>query len=312
MAENESRTDVIRRLMATPPGEFVAARNQLAKTLRADGDKDTAKAVAALRRPSVADWVFNVLATDEPDAIDGFADAATEVQAAQAAAIEGRAGGDIREAMRALRDRTGALVALARPRLKQPGLPASGSSVGDLTSRLAEIAGSEAATELLRSGLLGAGDPGGADPFEGLELPTRSTARGSGAAKRASTKRATTKAAASEKRRPKAGDREREKKAADDARADERRARVRALADAERAHDRALKALGRVDSEFERVTAALAKAQSAADEAQAKLDAARAQHERAEAKRAEAAEVVAAAEDAVADAQRAVDGDRAS
>jgi hypothetical protein len=41
-------------LYRLPLGEFVAARDQLARQLRAAGDRDAARQVARLRRPSIS------------------------------------------------------------------------------------------------------------------------------------------------------------------------------------------------------------------------------------------------------------------
>ncbi|MGH9179173.1 MAG: hypothetical protein ACRD0N_11565 [Acidimicrobiales bacterium] len=43
-------------LYALDPEEFTAARNELAKQLRAEGRRDHATAVGKLRRPSVTAW----------------------------------------------------------------------------------------------------------------------------------------------------------------------------------------------------------------------------------------------------------------
>src|SRR4051794_33762768 len=48
-------------LLTVPPDEFVAARNALAKSLRAAGRKQEAAAVAALRRPTAVDWALNMV-----------------------------------------------------------------------------------------------------------------------------------------------------------------------------------------------------------------------------------------------------------
>jgi hypothetical protein len=50
------------RLYALPLNEFTAARDELAKRLRADGDRDRADEVKALRKPTVAVWLVNQLA----------------------------------------------------------------------------------------------------------------------------------------------------------------------------------------------------------------------------------------------------------
>lgn len=49
-------------LYGLPLEQFVARRSELAKSLRADGDREAAAAVAKLRKPNVAAWTVNQLA----------------------------------------------------------------------------------------------------------------------------------------------------------------------------------------------------------------------------------------------------------
>ena len=49
-------------LYGLPLEQFVARRNELAKSLRAEGNRDAAGAVAELRKPTVAAWTANMLA----------------------------------------------------------------------------------------------------------------------------------------------------------------------------------------------------------------------------------------------------------
>src|SRR5690348_11137037 len=51
-------------LYGLPLGEFTAARNELAKRLRAGGENERAEAVKGLRKPSAAVWLVNQLAHD--------------------------------------------------------------------------------------------------------------------------------------------------------------------------------------------------------------------------------------------------------
>lgn len=180
-------TDTLRSLLATLPSEFVARRTEVAEQLRADGDRDGAAAVKALRRLGVADWALNVAAGEDPEAAAGFADAADAVLDAQEEAMAGRGGADLRERLAELRSRTAHLVAAAHAVAERHGQRGSGSSTIDLAARLAEIGANRAAADLLRNGLLGAADPGVADPFgvvaDGGERPPR-TARTAGTSRR--------------------------------------------------------------------------------------------------------------------------------
>jgi hypothetical protein len=163
----------LRELFASPPPEFVASRNALAKRLRAEKRRDEAGAVATLRRPSWIDWALNTVAEREPAAVGDFADAAEVLREAQAASIEGRAGPDLRGALQALRDATTALARRAGRELSGAGRD---PETAELTSRLGEIAGLEAAVEQLRGGVLGSADPGEEELFAGL-TPAPSRAR---------------------------------------------------------------------------------------------------------------------------------------
>ena len=57
-------------LYVLPLDNFTAARDSLARRLKSEGDDDGARAVASLRKPSVAAWALNRVARDDPDAIE--------------------------------------------------------------------------------------------------------------------------------------------------------------------------------------------------------------------------------------------------
>jgi hypothetical protein len=85
-------------LYGLPLDEFIAKRGELAKALRADGRRDEATAVTALRKPSVAAWAVNQLVRSQRKAIadlfasgDELSDTQTEVLAGRqdAAALRG-------------------------------------------------------------------------------------------------------------------------------------------------------------------------------------------------------------------------------
>jgi len=146
------------QLLATPPDEFVAARNALAKQLKADGRRDEAAEVGSMRRPSWVDWALNVAAADHAGDVERFAEAAELMRAAQRGAVTGRGGVDLRTAMTGLRDRTGELARRVNGVLTDHG---RGAALPEITERLAEVATSDAATGQLRAGLL-LGDVGDA------------------------------------------------------------------------------------------------------------------------------------------------------
>ncbi|HEX5740813.1 MAG TPA: hypothetical protein VFY17_04570 [Pilimelia sp.] len=114
--EDESRA--VDALFAAPPEQFVAGRNTAVAAAKAAGDPGRAQRLAALRRPTVAAWLVNLLALGAPDALAALEPLADRLRAAQ------RTGDG--EALRAL--------ATERRRL-----------VGALVRRAAELAGAAGA-----------------------------------------------------------------------------------------------------------------------------------------------------------------------
>jgi hypothetical protein len=159
--------ETLRHLYTLPPEEFVAARNALAKELRAAKDREGAALVAKLRRPAVPEWALNVVAAEQPKLVDSVVDAAARVRDAQTAAVEGREGGDVRAALRDLRENGQALLAAAEKAISRSGRP-SAPQMAALAGHLAEITGNEAVGEQLRGGHLGSADVDTVDPFAGL------------------------------------------------------------------------------------------------------------------------------------------------
>ena len=169
-------TGILQRLFRVPPPEFVAERNKIAKALKADGEKDLATAVSAVRRPGVSDWALDVTAAEFADDVAELVEAANEVLDAQEAAMDGRDGGDLRIRLKLLRVCAATVANQASGIAAKAGQTGAGSSTMDITSRLTEIAANRNALRLLQRGLLGAEDPGAADPFGIADTETSSEA----------------------------------------------------------------------------------------------------------------------------------------
>jgi uncharacterized coiled-coil protein SlyX len=58
------------QLYAAPGADFIATRNELAKQLKADGDQLGSTRLKALRKPTVAAWLANLVARERPDELD--------------------------------------------------------------------------------------------------------------------------------------------------------------------------------------------------------------------------------------------------
>ncbi len=103
----EGIEDRVDALLATPPQQFTAARNALAKQLQGDGLRDAAAEVKRLPRPSVSLWILNQLAREQPAVIDSYLEAAQLLREAH------QSGGDIRAATPPQRDAESRVVAAA-------------------------------------------------------------------------------------------------------------------------------------------------------------------------------------------------------
>lgn len=90
----------VARVYGAAPGEFVALRTALVAQAKAEGDKDAAAEIGALRKPSVAAWVINQVVRREGEVIDALRDLGARLRHAQSTLdAAGLAG------MRAERDR---------------------------------------------------------------------------------------------------------------------------------------------------------------------------------------------------------------
>jgi hypothetical protein len=100
MANNEpmTRDHRIEDLYKGSPGEFVSARNALAKTLTGD----EARRVKRLQKPTAVAWAVNRLYWHARPAYDRLADAGRRLRSAQVATLKGRSS-DVRRAAEAHR-----------------------------------------------------------------------------------------------------------------------------------------------------------------------------------------------------------------
>lgn len=139
----EELDDVVDRLYELRPDEFVPARDDAVAAAKADGDKDLAKAIGRLRRPSKAAWLANLLARKRGEQLDGLL----------------ALGGDLADAQRTLDGQALRALSSQRNRLV--------SAMAREAGRLAYEAGDNAGESVLRevSGILEAAlaDPAVAD-----------------------------------------------------------------------------------------------------------------------------------------------------
>jgi hypothetical protein len=159
----------IDQLYSVPPEQFTAARNELANSLREDGQRSDAEKVRGLRRPSLGAWVLNQLARTRPQEIARLVKAGERLRKIQASGK-----GDLRVATQEERAVAGELLAHARSILEESGRAPTEAALQPVRTTLAAAAADPTAAEQLREGRLA----GELEPpaFGGLlgQMPRRS------------------------------------------------------------------------------------------------------------------------------------------
>lgn len=100
MAERLDLDDIIARLYASEPEEFIAQRKEAVRALKAAGQRDEAETVGRVAKPSASAWAVNVLAHREPAVIDDVVEHGDVLRRAQTG---GTSAAEMRETQRARR-----------------------------------------------------------------------------------------------------------------------------------------------------------------------------------------------------------------
>jgi hypothetical protein len=137
------------RLFAVPLEDFVAERKQVAKELRAAGDREAAAGVAKLPKPTPPAWALNQLAREEPDVVGAWLDVAEELRD-----VSADPGAGLREAMAAHRDATRTLIGVVRDRARPGGKPLSEPMLERVRALLQAATVDAAVADALRRGVL--------------------------------------------------------------------------------------------------------------------------------------------------------------
>ncbi len=147
------------------PDQFVAARNQLAKSLRAAGQRQDAAEVARLRKPPAPAWALNQVARQSSDLIDAVLSAGAHLRAAMDAALTGDPSG-VRAARTAEREAVNAAVAEALRHLEQIGHSANEAARRRIEATLRAAAIDDPVAERLRQGRLDSDEEASGFGFE--------------------------------------------------------------------------------------------------------------------------------------------------
>jgi hypothetical protein len=143
----------IDRLYELPLDRFTAARNELARRLKKEGDAEAAERVRALEKPSLPVWAINQLARREKLAVKALVDSTARVRKAQERALGGAAAQDsLRKAQADEHDALHELAARVERILGEGGRPATRAVVDRVRSTLRSAAVTDPAA--LRRGQL--------------------------------------------------------------------------------------------------------------------------------------------------------------
>ncbi|RNL79761.1 hypothetical protein [Nocardioides marmorisolisilvae] len=139
--------EVADRVYAVPASEFIAVRDAEAKAV---ADKDLAKQVKTLRKPSVAAWAVNLLVRRESAQIDQVLGLAESLRAA----AESLDGEELRTLTRQRRQLTAALTQTARELVREYDVRLTGAVADQVEGMLNAAMLDPVAAAVLRSGLV--------------------------------------------------------------------------------------------------------------------------------------------------------------
>ncbi|MEV0730809.1 hypothetical protein [Polymorphospora sp. NPDC050346] len=144
--------DIEQRLYTVPPDRFVAARDDAVAAARAAGDRDAARRIARLRRPTLAAWLVNLLAINRPELVADL----VELSAALRTAQRELRGERLRELSNQRRAAVNALVAAARDlaRAAEPAVAAGKLPLPEVEATLNAALSDADVAEQVRSGRL--------------------------------------------------------------------------------------------------------------------------------------------------------------
>jgi hypothetical protein len=170
----------IERLYRVSLDQFTAERNELAKRLRAEGDRTAAEQVAKLRKPTAAAWLLNQLARSEAPRVRALLGAADDLKRAQDEALRGGGGERLREAARSERAAIEELVGSARDLAEETELRVSEATIDRVRETLeAAVADPELRDQLAGGTLSKEQRPGtSAEPATEAPAETSTSARG--------------------------------------------------------------------------------------------------------------------------------------
>jgi hypothetical protein len=188
-AKRAKRPDAVEQaaseLYALPPEEFVKARDDRARELKAQGQKDEAEAVRKLRKPTLAAWAVNQLARERELDVRRLLKAGERLEGGDATEE------DFAEARHEESDVIRRLLRGARELLEASGHKPSDTMLESVSSMLRSAAVDEEGRRLLSEGRVTQElEPGGFELFSALLESARPAPKRVGKAKRSAPDRA--------------------------------------------------------------------------------------------------------------------------
>ena len=147
------------RLYSLDPGEFVAARDALARELRQAGRRELAAEVRRLRRPTLAAWAVDQLAHRQPERLDELLAAGDRLRQVQEEVLAGGDRAALHEAAEERRLLVARLTGDALNLLRERGSEEPDTHRGDVEATLSSAAVDPELAELLRRGRLARASP---------------------------------------------------------------------------------------------------------------------------------------------------------
>lgn len=288
-------------LFQLPLGEFTAARNALAASLKKAGRREEAERVKSLAKPSVPAWAVNQLYWRHRKTFDRLMASGADLRRAQASQLAG-ATAEVRGPLQERREALADLSRLAAAALEEADHQPTHETMRRITTTLEALAaygGAEGAPSPGR--LVSDVDPPGFEAFAALVPRTGAGNRTTGPTTVIPFRKKEPKPGAARARTKDSGPE------AEKARQAERQAARAAVQAAERALKEARTAAARAEAALKTMAARVKKAEAAKTEAEERLERAAAELSAA---RQEARRIAAEAEEAaqaVADAERTVE-----
>jgi len=161
------------QLYLLPPHAFTAARETEVAQAKEIGDRDLAKELAALKRPSIAGWLVNLVALGRPDLVTALIELGHRMRTATA----------MRDLSAQRRRQTDEIISALRGLVADAGEPApTPALLSQVTSTLAAAMADDEAAEMVRTGrVLKPLAPSGLGPTGGAAIASAPARAGAAA-----------------------------------------------------------------------------------------------------------------------------------